>query len=100
MEDVRDGIVSFFVEWWLADGDFIYSLECHDEDATLLQSKLQEEVDALEDGIFWHMVDAFEARTVVLEAACAKVARDRRLLEEKMSLLEESIEIEAVRIGL
>ncbi len=65
-----------------------------------MRFEMQEEVDALEDGVCWLMVDAFKGGTTVSEVTWERVERDRQLLLEKSMSLEERIKEEAVKIGL
>ena len=88
------------IDWWLADIDFITSLECHDEEVRMLRLELQQEFDALDDRIYSFMVDAMEDGIEVSEAAFEQATHARNLLVKKSKVLEEAIEKEAIKIGL
>ena len=100
-ELVRDGIDTAIIDWWLADLQFVTELDIHDdEEAAYMRFEIFEQMEVLEDEVFWLTVEAYEQRELVSEEVHERINVERQSLTEKFKLVKEAIEMEAIKIGL
>ncbi len=99
-ELVRDGIDTAIIDWWLADLQFVTELDIHDEEAAYMRFEIFEQMEVLEDEVFWLTVEAYEQRELVSEEVHERINVERQSLTEKLKLVNEAIEMEAIKIGL
>ncbi|KAK0110991.1 hypothetical protein ONS95_001372 [Cadophora gregata] len=97
---VRDGIETSIIDWWLADVDFATKLEIYNEEAGCMLLEIHEQMEVLEDEVFWLTIEAFERGESVSAGVLRRIASERYSLTEKLKLANEAIEREAIKIGL
>jgi hypothetical protein len=99
-ELVRDGIETTIIDWWLADLEFVTNLDIHNKEAEYMCFEIHEQMEVLEDEVFWLAVEAFERRELVSEAVLQRIASERHSLAEKLKSANKVIEREAMKIRL
>lgn len=91
---VRDGIETSIIDWWLADLEFVTNLDIHNEEAEYMRFEIHEQMEVLEDEVFWLR------RELVSQGVLRRIASKRHSLTEKLKSANEAIEREAIKIGL
>jgi hypothetical protein len=99
-EPVRDGIGTAIIDWWLADLEFMTELDIHNEEAAYMRFEILEQIESLEDEVFWLAVEAYEQKQLLSEEVHERIDVTRRSLMENLKLVNEAIETEAIKIGL
>jgi hypothetical protein len=99
-ELIRDSIEKSIIDWWLADLEFVTNLDIHNEEAEYMRYEIHEQMEVLEDKVFWLAVEAFERRELVSEGVLKRIASKRHSLTEKLKSANEAIEREVIKIGL
>lgn len=61
-EFVRDGIDTAIIDWWLSDLEFMTELDIHNEEAAYMRFEILEQIEALEDEVFWLAVEVYEQK--------------------------------------
>lgn len=79
--------------------EFITELNIHNEEAAYMRFEILEQIEALEDEVFWPAVEAYEQNQLLSEEMSEKIDVTRRLLTKKLKSVNEAIETEAIKIN-
>ena len=99
-EVVRSGINTAIIEWWLADCDFVMELDIYNEEVAYMRFEILKQMEALEDKVFWLAVEPYKQKQLVSKEVHERIDVTTQSLMEKLKLVNEDIETEAIKIRL
>jgi hypothetical protein len=79
--------------------EFVTELDIYHEGAAYMCFEIYEQMEVVEDEVFWLVVEAFKLRELVSEDVLEKITYKRQSLAEILKSSNEDIEMKAIKIG-